>query len=79
MLAIAPYPVNQRAIQVRTIAKPSLLPVILSGAKNPILSAETLRSAQGDNLPDFAIVLDTGRPFRLFPPARFLTPQYALA
>ena len=45
-----------------TIAKSSLpvvlpSPVILSGAKNPIPSAETLRSAQNDNLPDFAIVL----------------------
>ena len=49
--------------QRRTIPKSSLLPVILpfsvilSGAKNPILSAETLSSAQGGNSPDFAIVL----------------------
>ena len=41
----------------RTIARSSLLPVILSGAKNPILGAGTLRFAQGDNLPNFAIVL----------------------
>ena len=37
------------ALGIRTIAKWSLPPVILSGAKNPIFSAETLRSAQGGN------------------------------
>ncbi len=31
----------------RTIAKSLLLPVILSEAKNPMLSTETLRFAQG--------------------------------
>ncbi len=49
--------------RVRAFPKSPLLPVIppfsviLSGAKNPILSAETLRYAQGDNLPDFAHAL----------------------
>ena len=33
-----------------------LHPVILSGAKNPHPASETLRSTQGDNLMDFAIV-----------------------
>ena len=41
----------------RTIAKSPLLPVILSGAKNPVFSAEAPRSPQRDNLSHFAIVL----------------------
>ena len=41
----------------RTIAEPATQPVILSVAKNRILESETLRSAQGDNKGDFAIIL----------------------
>ena len=62
--------------QPRTIAKSPLLPVILmlaailmlpvilSEAKNLTLSAETLRSAQGDNLLELAIVLARNPLFR---------------
>ena len=39
---------NAESAENRTIAKSLSLPVILSEAKNPTLSAETLRSAQGD-------------------------------
>ena len=42
----------------RTIAKSLRHPVILSKAKNLTHARETLRSAQGDNARDFAIVLD---------------------
>ena len=48
--------------KVRAIEKSSLLPVILTlslpKGKNPILGTGTLRFAQGDNLPSFAIVLE---------------------
>ena len=67
-----PTHVENTLSAARTIAKSSLLPVILSGANNPILNAETLRFAQNDNLSDFAIVLVSGRAFRLLSEAGFL-------
>ena len=48
---------SRRSSRYTTIAKSPLLPVILSGAKNPTISTETFRSARCDNLLDFAISL----------------------
>ena len=54
------FDVQNQLYRIRTIAKSLRHPFILSKTKNVTHARETLRSAQGDNARDFAIVLCTG-------------------